>query len=444
MRDRSDTDVAAGAWSGRAGFFARALLVAFALAGFAYSCTLGSAARFPDETDYLAIADSLARSGTYSADGVVPSAMRPPGYPLLLAPVAGAARAVAGIVEGGTADAGAVDATAHTIAVHAIRTLQFLALGLSAFMLASLAGPPDATPKARLAGGEPAGPSRGTLGCLMLAGLVGYPVLVYTAGTLFPQTALLALATLVIWLLERARPGIGSAAAIGFICGGIAEVSPTALTLVPLAALHAALSPRWRARHVVVVCLAAALLPGAWLVRNHLVLDETILFSKNLAYNLDNAVLELRPLAPDEVREPDDVFGYGAERLGQLFTAPGAYLARFREHFAWRNKLYVADESSGTRDLVMLATYGALLALVLLRLALMRYRRLSRAERSVLALYLMTAAFHALVFVRIRYRLPFDFLLLLPASNALLLVSGLLSRRRGDEPARREATTTLP
>ena len=78
-------------------------------------------------------------------------------------------------------------------------------------------------------------------------GLAGYPVLIYTAGTLFPQIALLVLAALALWLLERGRPGHAAAAAIGLACGAAIEVSPTALTLVPVALLHAALSGRWRA-----------------------------------------------------------------------------------------------------------------------------------------------------------------------------------------------------
>ena len=103
--------------------------------------------------------------------------------------------------------------------------------------------------------------------------------------------------------------------------------------------------------------------------------------------------------------------------------------------------MHVTDESSRARDLVMLATYGALLGLVALRIALARRRPLSPAERSVLLLYAMTAAFHALVFVRIRYRLPFDFLLFLPALNAVLLG---IDAMRSRHPRSRAPTTTVP
>ena len=425
------------------------LLALFTLAGLGYSLLLGGDTRFPDERDYLAVAASLVHEGIYSYDGLVPNAMRPPGYPVLIAPAAAAAAALApgtrpvgptpaavarpaGALPAPTA-AGSIAGPRETaLTVHAVRTLQFLALGLSALALGSLAG--------GFAGR--ASPSPGTLGAATLVGLAGYPVLVYTAGTLFPQTAVLGLATLALWLLERARPSAGAALLVGLACGAAVEVSPTALTLVPVALLHAWLSPRWTSRRVVVVALAAALLPGAWLARNLVTLDEPILFSRNLAYNLDNAVLELDPLdGAAAERAPDDALGYGAERLSQFLGSPRAYLERLVGHFAWRNDLHVTEETSTMRDAVMLVTYATLLALVALRLALVRREPLSRAERSVLLLYAMTAAFHALVFVRIRYRLPFDFLLFLPALNAVLLG---IDAMRSRHPRSRAPTTTVP
>lgn len=429
------------------------LVALLTLAGLAYSLLLGSGTRFPDERDYLALAASLAHEGTYSYDGRTPNAMRTPGYPVLLAPVAATARAIAPAVRPGDAGApeateGALDASGTlplasvaspaevAVTVHLARTLQFLAVGLSTLALASLAGV-GARDRAGLPLASTEGLPRDALGAAMLVGLAGYPVVVYTAGTLFPQTAVLALAALVLWLLERARPDGRRALLIGLLCGATVEVTPTALTIVPMALLHVALSSRWRARHVVVVALAACLLPGAWLARNQIVLDETILFSRNLAYNLDNAVLELDPLVISETeRSPRSSLGHGIERLEQLVGSPGAYLERLRRHFAWRNDMQVAAESSRARDLVMLVSYATLLGLVALRLALARRAPLSPAERSVLLLYAMTAAFHALVFVRIRYRVPFDFLLLLPAANAVLVgVAAARSSRRGDGPA---------
>ena len=60
--------------------------IAFVLVGGAiYSLILGSKVRFADEGDYLALSQRLADTGTYSRDGINPSAFRPPGYAHFLA-----------------------------------------------------------------------------------------------------------------------------------------------------------------------------------------------------------------------------------------------------------------------------------------------------------------------------------------------------------------------
>ena len=264
---------------------------------------------------------------------------------------------------------------------------------------------------------------------LVLAGVVAYPVLIYTAGLLFPQTVILAALTISVVLLQRTGNSPALAFLLGALCAFTALISPTALTLVPVALAFALWSPAWSASRVVVMALAAALVFGGWFTRNLVQLDEPILFSKNLAENLDNAVLTLEPLAPGEERAPAGVVDYGFERLRQYLSDPLVYVERVGDFFAHSNTLAVAEEASGTRELIMFVTYNALLLAVLGRLLLARRAPLSRAEWLVLALYVATALFHALVIPRIRYRLPFDFLLLLPACNFLLLLLGRLRLR---------------
>mgnify|MGYP007051337546 CR=1 len=55
------------------------------LCGLGYSLYLGDALRFPDEGQYYRIAVHLAAGDGYTLDGVTPTAIRPPGYPLFLA-----------------------------------------------------------------------------------------------------------------------------------------------------------------------------------------------------------------------------------------------------------------------------------------------------------------------------------------------------------------------
>lgn len=370
----------------------------FCAAGLLYSHVgPGDTFRYPDERDYLDLASHLAALDGYTFDGETPSAHRPPGYPLVLAPI-----------------------VALHDSVHAVRLLQFALLAFSAHLLGSL-----------LASGGKL--SRWSGSVLVLAGVVAYPVLVYTAGLLFPQTVILAALTIAVVLLQRTGNSPALAFLIGVLCAFTALVSPTALTLLPIALAFALWSPAWSASRVAVMALAATLVFGSWFTRNVVLLDEPILFSKNLAENIDNAVLTLEPLAPGEERAPAGVIDYGLERLGQYLSDPLVYLERVGDFFAHSNTLAVAEEASGTRELIMFVTYNALLLAVLGRLLLARRAPLSRAEWLVLALYMGTAFFHALVIPRIRYRLPFDFLLLLPAANVLLL---MLERLRVRSSAR--------
>ena len=381
---------------GRAPFLVFAALVC--ALGLVYSVVLlGGGLRYPDEADYLALARHLAALDGYTFDGVTPTAQRPPGYPVVLAPL-----------------------VALADSVHAVRLSQFAMLALAAHLLAGLVS----------AG---AGVARWQRSSLLLALTFAYPVLFYTAGTLFPQTLLALAFAVVLVLLHRRGDSLAIAAGIGALAAFSVEISPTVLVLLPAVLAFALLSARWSGSRALVMALAMSLVLGGWLARNVVVMGEPILFSTNLAENLDNAVLNLEPLAPGEERPPAGAIDYGLERLGQYLADPGIYLRRVVDFFASRNEMHVAAESSSTRDLVMFLTYNALLLAVLARLALIRRRPLSAAEWWVLGLYLGTALFHALVIPRIRYRLPFDFLLMLPALNALLyaLAAGRRARRPG-------------
>jgi len=368
---------------------ARAIFLVFAAlfcaSGLVYSLTLGETLRYPDERDYIALARHLAAFDGYTFDGQTPTAHRPPGYPVLLAPV-----------------------VALIDSVHAVRVANFAMLALAAYLLAGLVH----ERRARV--------GRWNRASLVLALTFAYPVLYYTSGTLFAQISIALALTLAIVLLQRRGNSAALAALIGALIAFTAQISPTTLVLLPVALLFAIASRRWSGSRVLVMGLAAALVFGGWFTRNVIVMDEPILFSKNLAENLDNAVLVLDPLEPGEERPPAAAIDYALERLEQTIGSPLAYLERFGDFFASSNEMNVAEERSRTRDLIMFVTYYGLLVAVLVRLALARRLPPSPAEWLVIALYIGTALFHALLIPRIRYRLPLDFLLLLPVANLVL------------------------
>ena len=102
--------------------------------------------------------------------------------------------------------------------------------------------------------------------------------------------------------------------------------------------------------------------------------------------------------------------------------------------FAFRNELVsdrIVPGGSGSgppwlRDAVMAITYGLLLGILLVRLALVRSHPMQSLEGLILALYLGGGVAYAVYFTRIRFRLPFDWLLI--ALDAMFL-GGLLAPR---------------
>ena len=373
----------------RRGATPRAVFLGFAAlfcaSGFVYSMMLGEMLRYPDEHDYIVLAQHIAAFDGYTFDGQIPTAYRPPGYPLLLAPI-----------------------VALVDSVHAARLLNFAMLAFAAYLLAGLVRERRSTV------------DHWQRASFVLALTFVYPVLYYTSGTLFPQISIALALTLTIVLLQREGNSVVLATAIGILVALTAQISPTTLVMVPLALMFATWSRHWSGSRVAVMAIAITLVFGGWLARNVIVIDEPILFSKNLAENLDNSVLSSEPLEPGEERPPASAIDYALERLEQTLGSPVDYFGRFIDYFDSSNELAVKTESSLIRDRIMFVTYYSLLLLVLARLALVRRLPLSQAEWLVLALYVGTGLFHALLIPRIRSRLPFDFLLLLPVANLAL------------------------
>ena len=358
--------------------------------GFYSSFVLDSSFRYPDESDYFALAKNLADLKGYSVDGKSASASRPPGYPVMLAPLFSLIQSI-----------------------DAVRIAQFMLIVLSCWWLGRLASEQTSTSVWRCA-------------TIIIGGVCAYPVLIYAAGTLFPQIALLMCLSALLVHLTRPQNSWFRATVVGALAAFVAQISPTALMAIPVAVVYTFWSTSWTRRQSLIVIISAAFVIAIWPVRNWIVLGEPIVFSTNLAENIDNAVLALDPLDESDIRPPNTTMGYAIERVQQLADSPMTYLAKVTDYFAYRNDLYIHKESTLLRDVVMLFSYYALLAIVLLRLLFIRRLALSHAELLIFTLYLGTALFHALVFTRIRYRLPFDFLLLLPATNMLLLIPSLL------------------
>jgi hypothetical protein len=370
-------------------------LVLILIGGFVYSCLLGDTLRFRDEGHYLSLARNMIDHGTFSYEdnGIVPTAFHPPGYPIILASLMA--------VNGG---------------ILAQRMLNFAALACCALFMVRILRSQGSVVGARWAP------------VLILC----YPVLFFTAGTLYPQIIAAALFLLILLMIEAYRLTRVRMIAVGMVQGFLLLVSPNFILVLPLVlAMPYILRKSVPLSHVLYVTAGVMLILTPWVARNYLTFHRFVVLSTNGGKTL--------LLGNSENSEPNkgesiDISKYDAEAeargLSEVDTdqfykrkalewigknpakASALYLAKLLNYFNYKNELATKSEQSRLRDLVMLLTYYPLLILVLFRLCLIGRSPLTRLEVVLLSFYVMSALTNAVFLPRIRYRLPFDALLI--------------------------------
>lgn len=375
-----------------AGLVVSGLVLIVLLAGFAYSLHLGDRLRYPDEESYTTIARNLVVTSMYTLDGVHPTAYRPPGYPFLLA---------------------AVDFSGGN--VPASRIVNYIALSVAIALLFGITR-------------RQHGPLAGLLAAVMA---ICYPVVFYTAGTLYPQTVATLMLVIVLWLYFGERElNVWRAAGVGVVSGLLILTVPTFAFLLLFVGGWEFCEKRWKCfKSMGVVALSAVLTLSPWLVRNRLVFDSTVFVSSNSGINLllgnsenttpnagvnvDISAYRARAGGMNEIEQNRFYTGEAVRYvLRNPVRSARLYARKFLNYFNYRNQLRISSESSTARDAIMLLTYGIVLLLAAVRLVLAARFPLSRYERFVFLLYLLNGAFAAIFFTRIRFRLPFDLLLI--------------------------------
>lgn len=306
----------------------------------------------------------------------------------------------------------------------------------------------------------------GVLGVLFV---LGYPVLLYLATTLYPQTleSILLLTTVLLMDRTRAEARPWAHALVGAALGVMILTAPIFLLLVPMMLLWLVLARRASLPRAALALGVAVLLVGLWTARNYWALGGFVPVATNggytlLAGNSPQTVYDqpsaigatwseevARELQDKSEMEKDRIFKrVSLENMrndpGRTFTL---FCQKFAYWFAYSNQL-TSDQvvpggasgvPHGVRDLVMLLTYGPLLALLVLRLLMVRRDPPTALEVLIVALYLCAGLAYAIFFTRIRYRLPFDWLLI--ALDAAFLAR-LLERRGAGAAHDRPPTAT--
>lgn len=406
----------------RSGRLLAALLAAVLAGGLIYSFLLGDRLRYyPDEWEYLTLAENLVTQGIYSLDGEHPTAYRPPGYPLVLAFV----RWLGGEL------------------LH-LRLVNFVLLSASGYLAYRLLL-------------ERASKAAALLGALLVC---GYPLAFYTAGAFYPQT-LATFSLLAAVFLASRREGRPIHDLLAGAASGLLVLSVPLLLFAPVTlALWRWLQGENARRSGIALLIAGTLLvAGAWTLRNYAAFGSFIFIATNSGENLlmgnsenttPNAgtnvdISEYRSQAEGLDEAARDRF-FRAKALEYVrshkLESAQLYLRKVLNYFNYRNELVTEKEESTAKDALLLLTYGPLLLLLLIRWLLVKFVKPSSFEILLVGLYVLSAFVHAVFFTRIRFRVPLDALLL--AETAFFLDRILQTWLNRDRILRRPSLGRLP
>jgi 4-amino-4-deoxy-L-arabinose transferase-like glycosyltransferase len=371
------------------------------MVGSAYAVSRGNALQFADERDYVGLAQRLATSGRYILPNGHPTAFRPPLWPGVLALFT---RLGVGVI--GLRIVNVAFLSGTVVSLYAVvRRIGGVRAGLLAAMLLSV-----------------------------------YPLAIYTATTLYPESLALFLVTIAVLATlcsANATRRIGSA---GFAAAAGLAFAATAMT-APVYIIIALPSSVWLFNRLrcagrrtwAPLLLAGVLLvgPAAWGLRNAIVLDEFVPLATNGGLNLllgnspdttptSGVRVDLSRYTREAARRhlgetARDRF-YRDEAVDWILAHPRdagvLYVGKFVNFFNFRNDLGTQGQASVTTDVVLAISYLPLLALFFLRLVLWRRVPAQRGEGYLVSSLFVTALALAVFFTRVRYRVPVDQLML--------------------------------
>ncbi len=385
------------------------LISALLLAGIVYSVFLGDNLRYIDERDYHRIAEHLIDHHIYSANGVDPAAMRPPGYPFFLAVF---------MLFGAN--------------IVSLKLLNYIAFAIALYLIHKIIT-------------KEASRLSSTIGVLLV---ICYPVLFYTAGTLYPQIIASTLLLLLVYLFTRENIKIRTFFIGGLIFGYLILMVPAFIFVLGIFGLWFLFTQkRSGVIKFALTFLTAMLVVGSWSARNTIIFDKFVFVASNSGVNFlrgfsENATPNGGPMV-DITKYTEEAISINLDDVAtdEYYKAKAVewikshkaetvklYFLKVLNYFNYRNDIYTKSETSTVRDMVMLFTYGPLLLLFILRLTMYKRFPISKLEAFLILLYLSNAFFYGIFYPRIRYRLPFDFLMIIVVAK---FVGGWMMTRVG-------------
>lgn len=360
----------------------------------------GTSLRYEDERDYFALAQQMVQGHGYVTPALQPTAYRPPGYPFLMTLFAGTDQGVLWL-----------------------KILNVVILGVSVWLMRALI-------------------ARETPAVAWLAGasLLAYPVWLYAASTLYPQTLCMALMLGLIYLLAHREASWRTFIVAGVVYGYLVLVAPSFQLLAPLFAAYVAFFGPFAWRRNVLSAIVFGLMTVAtmspWLVRNYQVFGQFVPVATNGGVNLllgnseftrvnSGVDVDLKRYLQqtqglDEVQSSKALQGFATDWIkAHPMEAASLYVGKALNYFNYHAEAATSEQNAPWKDWLMFFTYYPMLAMVLARWVMVGRVPLSRSERLLIGVYVINGLLAALFFTRIRFRLPFDGLLMVLAIVSL-------------------------
>jgi hypothetical protein len=357
----------------------------------AFCIWTGNQTRWPDELDYVGIAKRLVSGFGFVNQELQPSAFRPPGYPFVI------------------------------FLIYQIHESILLAKIVNVFALSATAWLLSLIVKAVAPGGRIFAP------LLVLI----YPLFIYSSSVLVPQILGGFMFVLVVYLLIKYPKLKVSAVACGVTFGVLILMIPyfsmVFFCLTALLFIVNRTSRLYNTKFIALFLFATVLVVGPWVVRSSLLFDKFVFISTNSGINLlygnsENAgydtgvVVDISKYSNTKGMNEAELDGYYKKSaiswvVNHPADAAGLYLQKVVNYFNFKNKLGTKSEESLFKNALLFFTYYPLLIVVVVRCTLWRQYKFTWPELLLYILYFGNAFLSAIFFTRIRFRVPFDFLL---------------------------------
>ena len=378
------------------------------------SLFFGSDVRFPDEQEYINIGTNIFLGNGFSGVDGNPTASRPVFLPLL------------------------VSFGYHLgVGIFFVKVANALAISCSGLLLALILS--KYFPKA---------------GWLPLLFIMGNPLIMFSSTLLAPQTIGTLLFLLLVFIIIQDEKNRKHWLLLGFICGLLLSIIPAFLVTLPLifllGSVKSKLSIADQLQRITWIGVSCIIFLSPWALRNSVEMDKLTPFSTQGGYNLilaysenstatSGAEIDLSKFINDKFYsmsevERDSYLTYEAIKWmkSNPWRAVQLYFGRIVNYFSSSNQLATESQQSSIRDGILFLTYYAMLIVALIRIPLAHRFPFQREEIILWILYIGNAFTSAIFLTRIRYRSPFDALLILIVSFTLCYLYQLWKIRKSE------------